>query len=333
MYLCTTTPALPAARCTGTAHRSPLHAAAHACLAYRGSRSPHGSLCRLLASASNPNRSAGEDICNHPPFVCDSKGRLLRFPAPHAGFNCQGDLRPWATFSKLEMLELSSAAIGATTQAVGAMVAKLPNLKKINLQSARISGPMTCDMIGTSMKVRHGSSVFRGSSVQACSVSHACGVVAPACSSMWRAEAPAHVPPPAAAGAAAPAAGRLLLLVSDLPPVSRCARSDSPAVMQVMAMHANGLTGTLPECYFRGTSLAELYVSANSIQGPLPDAFEGSKMAMLYAESQEGRMLNGGCDARAGKCLRCAGALLGAHAWCAAAAQQQGVLQYICALF
>jgi hypothetical protein len=113
---------------------------------------------RLLANASRPDRTAGEDVCNRPPFACDKQGRLLRFPGYHAGFNCQGNVQPWATFSQLEHLDLGSNAIGASTQAVAALVAKLPSLKKLSLPFARISGPMTCDLIGTSMKVRRGSS-------------------------------------------------------------------------------------------------------------------------------------------------------------------------------
>ncbi len=114
------------------------------CTAYR----------RLLTSASNPKRTPGDDICNRPPFTCDSKGRLLRFPAPHAGFNCQGDLRPWAAFTELIHLDLSSNALDATTEAVAALVSKLPKLKRLHMLFARMSGQMTCDLIGPEMRVR-----------------------------------------------------------------------------------------------------------------------------------------------------------------------------------
>ncbi len=62
-------------------------------------------------------------------------------------------------------------------------------------------------------------------------------------------------------------------------------------------MPANELTGTLPECFFRGTSLIELYLASNVIRGPLPDAFEGSKLTFLYIMFQEGRTLDGGLSA------------------------------------
>jgi hypothetical protein len=62
---------------------------------------------------------------------------------------------------------------------------------------------------------------------------------------------------------------------------------------QQLALGFNDISGTIPECVIRAPSLAELYVGNNNVQGPLPDAFEGANLKLLYVLDQMDRTLNG----------------------------------------
>jgi hypothetical protein len=74
---------------------------------------------RTLLAAAHPQRTAVQDICNQPPFVCNEKGELLRFIAPSAGFACKGLPEAFANLSSLQSLDLSANVIVDTAAHVG----------------------------------------------------------------------------------------------------------------------------------------------------------------------------------------------------------------------
>jgi hypothetical protein len=110
----------------------------------------------ILLSASKPDRTLAQDLCNIPPFTCNSKGQLLRFNAPGGGLVCPGLPDAFKAFTALQSLDLSANSLDAKTSHVGDVMSKLPALQRASFRQVNMEGQLSCDMVGAELQVGGG---------------------------------------------------------------------------------------------------------------------------------------------------------------------------------